>query len=283
MSRNKNKTFDSGFGSELGKFANAVLGSLPSQESVHKPTSTARWFFLQHSAPAAESYPAYIDANQSQWIDAFACFWSTLTARHRAIHLASTIQGQEFIRFLVTIDLSQPIGPDVASFLESESWFAPMTQHSTYMDVCVRYVEQLTTVGDLNAHVVLREQECFIPDGANGVIVTAEAARIAFPVTMEAIGELQVWATNALYRGHESFTNPSILDTRGGEVEALRSLTQQHATSDRIRELTSNVRDRVSVTRGRTLERRARVSRAIFFAQATKRGLDHDRGFSRGA
>jgi len=281
MSRRKpEKQFNSGLSDGLKNFASAVSGTPAPAEAQSLPSSTARWFFLSHSAPPNELYGAFLEANSSQWVPAFSCYWSSLAARHRAMQLVGSIQGQEFVRFLTTVDLSAPLGQEVATFLSSEPWFAPLEQYATYLQMCVRYVAHLTTVGDLNAHAVFRDLECFIPDG-DVVLSTAEAAANRFPVTPEFIAELQVWASNSLWRGHEAFLNPGILDTREGEVEVLRAVTQQQATSDSIRELTSNVRDRVAVCRGRTLERRARVSRAIFFAQATKRGLDHDRGHGR--
>jgi hypothetical protein len=276
MSR-KQKPFNEGLNKGLSKFSQQVTADPSASEQVEALASPARWFFLQHSAPPSTLYPAYLDAASRPWLEVFAGYWSSLATRHRAIQLAASIQGQEFVRWLAHADLSMQIGSDVEAFLSPEPWFAPLNSSSTYVEVAIRYCDSLTTVGDLNAHVISREAQCFIPTD-EGAVSSPEVARVKFPVTIDVIGEFQVWASNALFRGHEALINPSVLDTREGEVEALRHLTQQSATADKIASLVGNYKDAVSVGRGKTLERRARLSRSVFFSQATKRGLDQHKG-----
>lgn len=276
MSR-KPKQFNDGLAAALDKFSQAVTGDIEqSKLEATDRANSARWFFLQSSAPPASMYEAFLDANKKPWFAPFDHFWGNLLTRHRAIQLAQSVEGQEFCRFLAFVDLSAILGEEVHEYLSSEGWYHPLTASSSYMDLSIRYVNHLTTVGDLNAHVIQRELQCCIPTADGLLVDPAEAARL-FPVTVEVIGELQMWASNALLRGHEAFTNPAVLDTREGEVERLRTLTQQAADPAKIAGLCANHRDRISVCRGRTLERRARVSRSVFFSQATKRGLDHDR------
>jgi len=259
------------------KFTDAITS--PVDVSATRPDAVdfGRWFFLQNSAPGVDKFDAYLGVATAKWHPPFIGFWSTLAVRHRAIQLASSIRGQEFVRWLAVASLDLPIGPENASFLSQAAWFAPLTESSLLIELAMKYVDKLTSLDDANCHVLQRDLMCYLPTKEGGTVTDPAAAQSAYPVCMETIGELQVWATASLFHAHESLLSPHVFDTRALEIEQMRAASVNLFRSGAI----ANPSDRVAVARANTLARRATLSRSAFFLQATKRGLDHDKQRSR--
>jgi len=277
MSRKSKPTFGSSMADALSPFQQAITTPIDPSGVSSTSVDYGRWFFWQNSAPSVERFTGFTESAAAKWLAPFSGFWSSLAVRHRAIQLASSIRGQEFARWLAVTPLDNPIGEENAAFLDQCPWFAPLTKDSLLIELAMRYVDKLTSLEDANCHVLQRDLMCYLPGKEAGFVSDAASAQAAHPVTIETIGELQVWALNALMFAHESLLSPHVLDTRALEVEAMRA-----ATSNLSRGIAHpNPQDRTAVARSSTLQRRASLSRSAFFAQATKRGLDHDKARAR--
>jgi len=183
----------------------------------------------------------------------------------------STLLGTEFVRWLASCDLNEQVGDEWGTFLQDAPLFTGYNAQTTLAELALRFLEHKTTVKDLNAHVLQRDLMCFIPF-ATGPVTVPELADSTYPVTVDVLSELQIWARTGLFKGADAYLNPHMLDTKRFEVEKLRALTGQEAQN--LRTPRSHGGDPEMQARLKTLERRSRLTRASFFAQATKRGVD---------
>jgi len=277
MSRKKNHGFNQTLGDKLDAFETLVSQPVqPAAVVAANVPNFGRYFFLQHGAPGPEKFEMFCNLVGQRWVTSYEGYWSNLAARHRATQLAQSLEGQEFARWLAVTDLSMAIG-DHAEYLNQVPWFAPLTAESLMIDLAIRYVDRKTTLEDCNGHVSQRDLHCWIPASDRAPVVDVRSANEAYPVTHETLSELQVWASNSLFRGLESFISPHVLDTKDLLVERIRSATTDLARNSTVSDFA--VFERTAGQVFVTLQRRGRLSRNAFFLQATKRGLDHERSW----
>jgi len=272
MSKNR-KPFSSGLSDALDDaFAASVTGKVGGNTLDATAPDKLRWYFLNATFHGEQSsFNRYAEYSTLTWVRPYDGYWSDLATRHRACQLMSSLLGTEFVRWLASIDLNTQVGDEWGTFLQDAPLFVGFNPTTTNAELALRFLDTKTTVKDLNAHVLQRDLLCFIPFAPSPVTVP-ELADATFAVTVDVLSELQIWARTGLFKGADAYLNPHMLDTKRYEVEKLRALTGQEAQN--LRGPRSQGGDPEMQARLKTLERRSRLTRASFFAQATKRGVD---------